>query len=294
MAQMRAGILARFGAVALLAGLLAGSLHAQEAAPPASQDLPAPKVYLEDVMTADEIYLELVATPEIPDEGLGAPKSHVPGEPYVLPTDAAGLPVAPAARIRELVPTDIYPLFDMYLYVNKGVSGLWAQQMFVYEKTETGDLALQHRWLASTGRERMERNFTETPLGLYRLDKDRFFPSAYSYQWDGVSMPWAMFFDYAYPHRMSGYAIHAAIPRYQRNLGLRASAGCIRLYLNHAHDLFKRVEADFAGPMPEFPFDHEAGNTARDGSVVRDEDGAIVMKDGYRVLVVIDDKVVRG
>lgn len=254
---------------------------------------------LEEIMTADEIYLELVRKPELEKPLPVPPKRQFGVPPYTLPTDPLSLPLTPATRVREMVPAHLVPHFDLYLYVNKAVSGLWAQQMYVYEKVEDEtlpdgyDFRLDKRLLASTGREKFERYHTTTPTGLFRLDRTRFFPSAISYQWNGTAMPWAMFFDYNYTTRKSGYAIHAAIPDYNRNLGQRASAGCVRLYLNYAEDLFKRVQANHKGQVPEFTFDEEAGTTNRKGEMLLQEDGTPVMKSGYRVLVVIDDTVLR-
>ncbi len=152
-------------------------------------------------------------------------------------------------------------------------------------------VTLTDRWLVSTGRERRERYFTETPTGLFRLDKNRFYTFVRSYQWNGAAMPYAMFFDWDYATRKTGYAIHAAGRSTHRRLGRRASGGCIRLALDHSRALFKRIRENHAGMVPEFPFDYAAGLTKSDGTMVRDESGAPILKPGYRVLVVIDDKI---
>ncbi len=248
---------------------------------------------LEDLMSGDEIFSEFLVEPDLKAP---LPKVHLNAVNHTLPTDGATLPVSPEARVLEMVPAHLHDHFDMYLYVSKAVEGVWAQQMFVFEKPDGAagrDLALTARLQVSTGREQEERYWTGTPTGLFRLDKDRFFEEAWSYQWDGVAIPWSMFFDYSYRTRKSGYAIHAAIPEFENALGRRASAGCIRLSMEHAEWLFKRVRTEFAGPMPVFPFDHEVGLTKTDGTVSRDGEGNVVMTPGYKVLVVIDDKVVR-
>lgn len=279
---------------------------------------------LEEFMSEDEIFLELVADPPIKAED---PKPNLETPPYTPPEDASGLVRDPAERVREMVPAHLYPHFDLYIYVNKAVHGLWAQQMFVYDRVETQppadaveavdpapvaetvartetapvldqeaqdtlDLNLRWRWLVSTGREQRERYWTTTPIGLFRLDPHRFFARGWSTQYQ-VAMPWAMFFDYDYRTRKSGYAIHAAVPKYHNHLGRRASAGCIRLSLVHAEDLFKLIsEGEYRAPVPEFPFDEEEGLTFRDGRVETDENGDTVMVDGYRVLLIIDDRIV--
>ncbi len=296
---------------------------------------------LEDVMSLDEIYLNLVKRPRFKPF---APKGNIVGPPYTLPTDPAHLGRSPKAHMLKKIPAHLYPYFDLFLYVNKAQSGPWAQQMFVFEKVrtaggartldpvtaapdietsdegapneatpreETGSgqplsvpatpkdqppqtlaVTLTDRWLISTGRERRERYFTETPTGLFRLDRSRFYTFIRSRQWDGAAMPHAMFFDWDYRHRKTGYAIHAAGRSTERRLGRRASGGCVRLSRAHAKQLFERIRSGrYNGDIPEFPFDETEGLTARDGRLVRDENGQPVLKSGYKVLLVIDEVV---
>ncbi len=195
---------------------------------------------------------------------------------------------SPIARVERLLPDHLNEFYDLILYVSKAPEGPFAQQMFVFERDEARALELTDRWLISTGRERRERYFTTTPPGLFMLDPNRMVPAAYSAQWDGSAMPWAMFWNYSYTTRMSGYAIHGIAPRYQQYLGSRASGGCVRLPLAQAEGLFRRVQSEFRGNVPIFPFNHERGTTSRDGSVVRDENGDVQTEWGYRVLLIVD------
>jgi lipoprotein-anchoring transpeptidase ErfK/SrfK len=290
------------GSAALLlavgAGLIAGKADARGHPHRHAADL-------DKEMTAEEIYEEFVADPQI------APVSRVSDtqvqetgadqSPYALALEGDDLPVTPEARMTSMIPAHLYPYFDLYLYVNKAESGLWAQQMFIYEKAAAGSVLavstrqepaprfdLKHRWLVSTGRNNKEKPWTITPPGLFQLDPKRLFPRAYSSQFD-VPMPFAMFFDYAYRHRKSGYAIHGVIPKYENLLGQRASAGCIRLHIPLAEKLFRSIKPGLRGDTPIFPFDKKVGLTFRDGRVKRDAQGNVILRKGYRVLLIIDD-----
>ncbi len=202
--------------------------------------------------------------------------------------DLSTLEVNPSDRIAELMPAHLDPYFDMVLYISKAPEGPLAQQMFIYEREPSGNLALTDRWLVSTGREQRERYYTTTPPGFFMLDPRRFVSRAYSAQWNGSSMPNAMFFNYSYRSRMSGYAIHGIVPRYHRYLGRRASGGCVRLSYDHSASLFNRVEGHFGGLVPIFAFDEVGGTTFRDGTVEYDENGDIRTEWGYRVLLIVD------
>ncbi len=334
---------------------------------------------LEDLMTRDEIFANLIAEPDLKPY---PPKRFLEQEPYALPFGPDDLAYSPQSRMLELVPEELRPYFDLFLYVNKAERGIWAQQMFIFERRagtrifpppppapvtpepdpelpepespdpeEAGSadqapaaadepqpaaepepredpqpteepepfergstpsavslagfpgvapdevkpaltpmtVELTDRWLVSTGRERRERYFTNTPTGLFRLDENRMYRFVRSYQWNGAPMPFAMFFDYDYRTRKSGYAIHAASRRYERFLGRRASGGCVRLSLAHAEELFERVREGYEGYVPDFPRHPVSGYTRKDGVMMRDDEGRLVVEPGYRVLLVIDD-----
>jgi len=221
-----------------------------------------------------------------PDDGDDIAKDELAR--YDRTSDLSGLEVSPLERIYELTPDDIEPYFDLVLYVSKAEAGPLAQQIFIYERNGARTLELTDRWLVSTGRERREQYFTTTPAGLFQLDPNRFVANAYSARWDGSSMPNAMFFNYSYRERMSGYAIHGISPRYQQYLGQRASGGCVRLSYDHSTALFNRIEGNYQGEVPIFPFNEMGGTTFRDGTVDYDENGEIRTEWGYRVLLIVD------
>lgn len=84
-----------------------------------------------------------------------------------------------------------------------------------------------YSWPVSTGR----RGY-ETPRGSYRAR--RLERTWYSSKYDDAPMPHSIFF-------RGGYAIHGT--SHTRQLGRRASHGCIRLAPSHARQLFSLVSA---------------------------------------------------
>ncbi|MEI9989469.1 MAG: L,D-transpeptidase [Rhizomicrobium sp.] len=195
-----------------------------------------------------------------------------------------------AARVSAKVPSALAPYFDTFIYVSKAASGPWAQRLFLFRKQPDGTLALDQSFPVSTGRERSEQYFTATPTGLFELDVHRFLPMARSAKWNDAAMPWAMFLNYAYRTQMSGVALHAAIGRRERaDIGHRASGGCVRLPLEKADLLFHRFLAEERGQVPVFTFDPARGTTNTAGIVSHDAQGNIVLADGLKVLVIIDN-----
>lgn len=83
----------------------------------------------------------------------------------------------------------------------------------------------RHTWRVSTGR----RGYT-TPGGSYRAK--RMEKTWYSTIYDGAPMPHAVFFK-------GGYAIHGTYDT--KNLGRRASHGCVRLAPGNAAQLYNLV-----------------------------------------------------
>jgi hypothetical protein len=199
---------------------------------------------------------------------------------------------AVAERLISKVPPALAPYFDVYLYVSKAPdsAGPWGQKLFYFRKTTSGTLAFVETIPVSTGREEDEQYFTATPMGLFELDSNRFIPMAYSAKWNDAEMPWAMFLNYAYRTGMTGVALHAAIgARELRDMGHRASGGCVRLPLEKADELFHRFETEEKGRVPVFTFDEARGTTNVQGIVAGDGAGHIYLADGMRVLVVIEN-----
>ena len=192
---------------------------------------------------------------------------------------------AVAERVRESVPSDLWPYFDMYLYVSKAADGAWAQHMFVFHKSAHG-LVFEETFAVSTGREMREKYFTTTPVGLFELDPNRFDRDHRSHVWHNAWMPWAMFLNLTVNGHLAGIALHSGIG-HEDHLGHRASGGCVRMPPEKAEEYFKRFQAEERGLVPVFAFD--GSSTRRDGEIERYADGQPVLTEGYRVLVIIQN-----
>jgi len=200
------------------------------------------------------------------------------------------------ARLRAKVPEELFRYFDLYLYVSKSVKGKgeWAQRLFALEKQQDQNLKLLHQWPVSTGLEEPLRApsgkmlGTNTPPGIFKLDRGRFYEDYRSRQWDSP-MPFAMFFDWIRGGRVSGLAIHGTDDAGVKTLGERASHGCIRMHPDDAKTLFHLIQSKYRGLVPAFRVDPNNGTMSTAGLLKRDENGKVVMTRGYKVLVFIED-----
>lgn len=198
----------------------------------------------------------------------------------------------PAVRLMARTPSEIQSYFDLYLYVSKAAKGPIAQHMFVYERGFDGTLSLVYDWPVSTGREKKERTksgrktFTGTPEGIFKLDPNRFHKTYRSKAWD-ADMPWTMFFDWIENGHQTGYAIHAAGRSKVKQLGTRASGGCVRLSPENAKLLFNTIRKSYAGLVPVFAMSGDSTSTV--GRPARLADGSMELTYGYRVLLHIED-----
>ncbi len=258
---------------------------------------PIKPVALVKVLVADprqappvpQVLARAVSKPVLPPSAVAA----APLPPQAIAPDPAAvaeLASRVAARVSDKVPAALAPYFDTFIYVSKAASGPWAQRLFLFRKAADGTLTFDQSFPVSTGREHSEQYFTATPTGLFELDVHRFFPMARSAKWNDAQMPWAMFLNYAYRTQMSGVALHAAIGRRElADIGHRASGGCVRLPLAKASLLYHRFLAEERGPVPVFTFDSARGTTNTQGAVTHDDKGDVVLADGLKVLVIIDN-----
>jgi hypothetical protein len=193
-----------------------------------------------------------------------------------------------AERLRARVPSDVMRYFDVFLYVSKSDAGAWAQHMFIFHRADSGALVYEKNIPVSTGRERHEKYFTSTPVGLFELDPARFETMHYSHTWHGAPMAWAMFLNYTLRGRQVGIALHSAGPHIA-DLGHRASGGCVRLPPEQADILFHRFQAEERGMVPVWAFDETRRTTSNMGEMVRGPSGEPLMTEGYKVLLLIED-----
>jgi lipoprotein-anchoring transpeptidase ErfK/SrfK len=186
--------------------------------------------------------------------------------------------------------------FNLFVYVDKAQEGSLAQRMYVFEKTDSGDLAMIHDWPVSTGRESDETDphgraqSTVTPRGFFELDPKRMYVDHVSSQWD-EAMPYAMFFSWKPGGHDTGLAIHGTPEGNYTALGSRASAGCIRLSLENAHTLFDLVQSRFHSPTPKLAYLDGDRQVSSEGLLLHEPDGKLKMTDGYSVLVLVDEYV---
>jgi hypothetical protein len=208
--------------------------------------------------------------------------------------ESVPLSVVAERRLFRTVPDEIEPYFDLFMYVSKSNRGPLAQRMFVFQRNGDGVIVPYAEWKVSTGREKVElhkerRVRTTTPEGLFALNPKRFYKRYWSTSWDNAPMHYAMFYDFLNNGRQSGLAIHAVSGQDKiRKLGRRDSAGCIRLAPKQAKELFYKVRNTTQGRVPVLAV-NERGSTDRWGRVEVDETGTMLLQDGYRVLVFVEN-----
>jgi len=217
-----------------------------------------------------------------------------PEPPAGLDTEEVPLTDLAQRRLFASVPDEIESYFDLFLYVSKSNRGPLAQRMFVFQRDADGRIIPYSEWRVSTGREKLELHHerkvrTNTPEGIFELDPDRMHRRYWSKSWDNAPMHYAMFYDLMNNGRQSGLAIHAAVGKSKiRKLGKRDSAGCIRLDPKHAKELFYKIQNTTRGQVPVLAM-NERKSTDRWGRVLRDEAGAVLLQDGYRAVVFVEN-----
>jgi hypothetical protein len=87
----------------------------------------------------------------------------------------------------------------------------------------------------------------------------------------------------------TGLAIHGATGLEIRQLGTRASAGCIRIAPENAALLFNLIRAEYKGLAPRFAYDRRTATMSNQGVMMHDAAGNLQMAGGYRVLVFIEN-----
>jgi len=203
------------------------------------------------------------------------------------------------SRLKRGLAPELYGNFDLFIYVNKAEQGPWSQHLYAFAKPSgqnpDSEMIVMMDTVASTGRETMERAkdgqlvSTGTPAGFYELDPQRFETGHHSRQWQ-QDMPNSMFFNWQSKGVQTGLAIHGVTDAPSiAALGRRASAGCIQISLDASRELFNFITGDFEGQVAQFAYDKKKRTISNAGEFARGTDGQIVMADGYRVLVIVED-----
>ncbi|MBO9665889.1 MAG: L,D-transpeptidase [Bdellovibrio sp.] len=204
---------------------------------------------LDDMMSLDELAQEV-----------GAPR-----------TEMNVATISPEA-IATYEGIDIYREYALVLRINKAESGPTAQTMqVIMNGTPT------YYWPVSTGREKYERAksgrwyWTVTPTGTfspYKLVRNH-----YSNTWE-AHMEYAAFFN-------GGVATHATTPDHYKDLGHRASGGCVRLHKDNAQLIWEFMSAQPRKLTPLFD---------RNGRVARDVNGRPIRVMGWNTLIIVENK----
>ncbi|MFS4458111.1 L,D-transpeptidase [Bdellovibrio sp. HCB2-146] len=206
------------------------------------------EIPLDDLMSPDEIA-----------EEAGFPRTEMTEIPVIKNFE----------EINEVDGVSLINSFAIVLIINKRAAGPGAQTMQVYENG-----ALTAVWPVSTGRENWEfaksgrYYFTTTPKGYY-------YPKTikrihWSNTWD-AKMEYAVFFN-------GGVAVHATTPDHYKQLGTRASGGCVRLHLDNAAYIYNRILAEGKGLVPR---------VGRDGTIKRDRRGTPQYFTNWKTLIAV-------
>lgn len=222
---------------------------------------------------AQESLVDLVSPDELVEE-LGLPSAVLPSA-----VQAAGAPSAEATELspmagmdRELAaPIDVTQYFPVVVLVNKANSGPTAQTMKVYHRG-----VLTYTFKVSTGRETPEnaksgrQYFSTTSVGWYA--PTRTYDKYYSNTW----LAWmnnSIFFN-------GGLALHATTPDHFKELGHRASGGCVRLHPKDAKVLYDLVLGEGKGQVPAYTVD---------GKILKSAFGQIKFREHWNTLIIIQD-----
>jgi lipoprotein-anchoring transpeptidase ErfK/SrfK len=239
------------------------------------------EVHMDDVMTPEEIQEEIEASEGIQFE---AEEPLLPGEEFnfthelnILNFDFLNRQQPRSPEWNALLPDESFRRhgidwvreYDLIVVVNKAITGPTAQKAIAYYRGEYAGT-----FVVSTGREQNEkaksgkRYFSSTPTGWFSptvLSRNHV-----SSLW-GAKMPFAVFFN-------GGIATHAALPAYYKDLGTRASGGCVRLHTSEAQWIFDRVQSSGKGMVPQFN---------RNGEPVLDKNGQVKYTQNWRTIIIV-------
>ena len=193
---------------------------------------------LDDFLSPDEILQEIE---DSSDEVLGMDEILDFFEPLQAP-------LSPQRNLSLQESTQIYGVnwlkhYPLVLVINTSQKGPQAQRMTVYRNGRKSGV-----YVISSGREKWEkaksgkRYFSRTPVGWFT--PTRLVKNHYSSTWQ-APMDYSMFF-------IGGIATHAAVKASEKELGKRASGGCVRLLRAQARDLFVTTQANGMARVPRF------------------------------------------
>ncbi len=162
--------------------------------------------------------------------------------------------------------------YELVLVINKARTGPTAQRLIAYVNGVRYGV-----FVVSTGRETPETAktgksyFSSTPTGWY--SPTRLVENHFSTLWQ-ARMDYAVFFN-------GGIATHAALPPYFKQLGTRASGGCIRLFPEQAKWIFNQIKSSGKGLVPQF---------SRTGAPLVDKNGNLKQAIGWKTLIIVTNR----
>lgn len=186
-----------------------------------------------------------------------------------------------AAKLKELKGHPFYG-YNLIIQIDIAPAGksLHAQRVRVHRyDPETKSVEFIGRWAASTGAGTPKANEKgriaqrKTHPGYYNIEFLEI--DAYSESWNGP-MPYALYWNYN-----QGFAIHATEEYNYFKLGRPASAGCTRLTLSNATELYATVE--MMGKDYTYKLDRQTGKPVLNGS------GNPVVQYSYQAMVLIEN-----
>lgn len=154
---------------------------------------------------------------------------------------------------------------ELFIHVSKAVSGPGAQKMTIYRYGI--EIA---RWDVSTGRERWEnaksgrRYFSSTPVGYFRPQKLE------KAHWSNTWKAWMKYSVFL----TGGIALHATTTDHYKELGSRASGGCVRQRLENAKTIFEWISEMPVKDVPKI-----ARNGSETGQMTRNRDVLIKIEE---------------
>lgn len=166
---------------------------------------------------------------------------------------------------------DLLQHFPVVVVVNKATRGPSAQTMKLYHR---GNLA--YTFKVSTGREKDElaksgrKYFSVTPVGWYAPTQT--FEKYWSNTWQAW-MEYSVFF-------VGGIATHATTPDHYKELGTRASGGCVRLKKENAKIVYDLVLREAKGDVPVF---------TREGKIAKDLWGNVKTQRSWNTIIIVED-----
>jgi hypothetical protein len=213
------------------------------------------------LFAASETTLDMWMTPAELAQELGLPAAE---EPLTLQRN----PLTPS-QVYQRYGVNVFAEFPVVILINKAARGPTAQRLLVYHQ---GDLV--GNFATSTGRERWETSpsgkhyFTTTPVGWFR--PIRFIKDYFSQTWE-APMRLSVFFN-------GGIAVHATTPSHYKDLGQRASGGCVRLTMRNAQVVWNLTYGRPSRVVPVFN---------RDGTLKTDSSGRVVRRRGSGTLIIV-------